>query len=280
MLRPVIIVGLCIVGYVLVSLLSNIKISPWPSAPTAFPTVDASKAPSPGMVLIPAGPFQMGSNQGKADEKPVHTVTMSSFLIDVYEVTNANYARCVSAGRCPAPVSKSSNTRPDYYGNGAYANYPMVNVSWNEATTYCQWRGARLPTEAEWEKAGRGGLSNNGYPWGDTKPICVSDINNGAQFSDCGAEDTLAVGNFRQNGYGLFDMAGNVYEWVNDWYGQNQYGVLQNFNPSGPPSGENKVVRGGSWNTIVTNLRVTDRAQFNPASRKVDLGFRCAASVP
>jgi formylglycine-generating enzyme required for sulfatase activity len=232
------------------------------------------------MVLIPAGAFQMGSNQGQADERPAHTVTMSAFLIDVYEVTNANYARCVKAGKCPAPASKSSNTRVDYYDNWAYANYPVINVSWNEATSYCQWRGARLPTEAEWEKAARGGLQDNSYSWGNASPACFLGVVYGAQFGNCDTKDTLAVGSFTQNGYGLFDMAGNVYEWVNDWYSPNHYAVLQNVNPSGPPSGENKVVRGGGWDTYPTNLRVADRGYSNAANRGDNLGFRCAASVP
>jgi formylglycine-generating enzyme required for sulfatase activity len=257
------------------------------STPTFTPTPLATPTPTPtatrplplGMALIPAGSFQMGSAQGKNDEKPIHSVTLNTFLMDMYEVTNADYAKCVAAKKCSLPGSLSSNTHYDYYSNGQYANYPVLYVSWANAKTYCEWRDAHLPTEAEWEKAARGGLERKQFPWGDTIPVCMPGAMNGAHFGICTPQEALAVGSFAPNGYGLFDMAGNVWEWTADWYDANYYPNSPDQNPSGPQSGDSRVVRGGSWTNKSDDLRSPNRGWLNPAFRDVNVGFRCAATL-
>jgi formylglycine-generating enzyme required for sulfatase activity len=229
------------------------------------------------MVLIPAGPFQMGSNQPM--ENPIHTVTLNSFWMDVYEVTNARYAECVAAKKCQPPASNQLfSTRSDYYTNGQYANYPVLYVSWDDANAYCTWRGARLPTEAEWEKAARGGLEGKLYPWGDTAPVCTPGAINGAQFGGCTVQDTVTVGSFKPNRYGVYDMAGNVWEWANDWSDENYYSSSSGNNPIGPPSGNQKVLRGGSWGLTAGSMRVTYRTSAVPTLSYFNVGFRCARS--
>ncbi|MEW5868753.1 MAG: SUMF1/EgtB/PvdO family nonheme iron enzyme [Chloroflexota bacterium] len=239
--------------------------------PTAAPAVQIGGVP---MVLIPAGEFQMGSESGNSDEKPVHTVYLDDYYIDVYEVTNARYIECVTAVRCDPPDESKSYTRSSYYGNPEYADYPVIYVTWEMADTYCQWRGGRLPTEAEWEKAARGGLENELYPWGDEAPTCKQANFNG---SGC-VGDTSPVGSYVPNGYGLYDMAGNVWEWVQDWYLESFYGSSRRDNPTGPASGESRVLRGGGWYDNERGLRVADRSRIAPADSYNYFGFRCARS--
>jgi formylglycine-generating enzyme required for sulfatase activity len=227
------------------------------------------------MALIPAGPFQMGSEDGSYNEQPVHTVTLDEFNIDQYEVTNARYAECVDAGVCVPPSDSSSYTRSIYYGNPEYANHPVIYVSWQDAQTYCQWRKARLPTEAEWEKAARGGLEDTMYPWGDEAPDCSR-----ANFDyddDCYG-DTSPVGLYAPNGYSLYDMAGNAWEWTSDWYARDYYANSPEKNPQGPEDGGYRVLRGGSWGSDAHLLRVAFRFYLGPGSRAYDIGFRCARS--
>jgi formylglycine-generating enzyme required for sulfatase activity len=241
--------------------------------PTVIPTIP------PGMVSISAGSFKMGGNQQDA-EKPIHLVTLNGFWIDKYEVTNDGYAQCVAAKKCQVPTTRSSSTRADYYGNKQYSSYPVLYVSWSDAKAYCEWRGARLPTEAEWEKAARGGLDGKLYPWGDTLPSCTPGSANGAQSESCAVKDTAPVGSFASNGYGLFDMAGNVWEWVSDWYDAGYYSSSPANNPTGPANGELKGVRGNGWYFGLNALRVANRGSIDPASRTAYIGFRCAVSAP
>jgi formylglycine-generating enzyme required for sulfatase activity len=229
------------------------------------------------VAFIPGRPFQMGSNQYDW-AKPIHMVTLSPFWIDVYEVTNFHYAECVNAGKCQPPDPAASYTRRSYYNDGRYANYPVQYVSWNDAQTYCEWRGARLPTEAEWEKAARGGLEGKLYPWGDLDPVCMPGAANGAQFYGCPIQDISMAGRFAPNGYGLFDMAGNAWEWTADWYDSNYYSLSPNSNPTGPADGQYKVLRGGGWYNLIDLLRVATRATLNPAYRDNFIGFRCAVT--
>jgi len=226
-----------------------------------------SKTDSADMVRIPAGSFEMGSNDGGDDEKPVHNVYISEFWMDKYEVTNGEYKKCVDAGACRAPEESGSNTRSSYYGNSRYDNYPVIYVDWNQAKAYCEWKGGRLPTEAEWEYAARGGLSGARYPNGDN--ISQSEAN-------YSGSDTVKVGSYSPNGYGLYDMAGNVWEWTNDWYEVNYYKYSPSHDPKGPSNGEYRVVRGGSWVNSASIVRVSIRSGSNASARFPDYGFRCA----
>lgn len=234
------------------------------------------------MALVPASEFQMGTTGnpiGSDDEKPAHSVYLDAFYIDVYEVTNAQYSKCVVAGQCQNPVALKSSTRYRYYGSSQYANYPVIYVTWEMANTYCDWRGASLPSEAQWEKAARAGLQGMSYPWGNSLPVCQPEAQNGANFDACDTADTVAVGRFSPNAYGLFDMAGNVWEWVRDWYSGSYYRSQISFeNPFGPASGDSRVARGGAWDIMSTSLRVASRTWSDPLVGNNDFGFRCSRS--
>ena len=244
------------------------------------------------MVLVPAGEFTMGSNADDEllaqcqeynsncdsswhqDEEPSHTVSLDDFYIDRYEVTNALYAACVDAGACPPLTDTSSATRDSYYGNPEYDNFPVIYVDWNMAKTYCEWRGARLPSEAEWEKAARG-TEGGVYPWG------VEADNTYANFNeDIG--DTTAVGSYEsgKSSYGVYDMAGNVWEWVSDYYSETYYQNSRLDNPLGPEAGEFHVVRGGSWYDHPYLIRTSVRNAFAPTFVENNFGIRCASSAP
>ena len=222
---------------------------------------DSSKDDAP-RVFIPAGEFQMG------DEKAPHTVYLDAFYMDKYEVTNALYKSFMDATGHEAPAYWS-----DSNFNGL--DHPVVGVSWDDAVAYCQWAGKRLPTEAEWEKAARGGLAGNTYPGGND--ITRDDAN---YFSKGGGDKWLnsaPVGSFAPNGYGLCDMAGNVWEWCADWHGSTYYSESPKQNPKGPISGANRVLRGGSHGLNREYMRVAKRYSRNPKSKWYnDVGFRCA----
>jgi formylglycine-generating enzyme required for sulfatase activity len=258
--------------------------------PLATPSSVQPVALAEGMVLVPAGEFQMGCDPDRggqywcspfADDVPPHTVYLDPYYIDKTEVTNAQYAQCVAAGACVAPRSERSERQPRYYGNPTYADYPVIFVSWDDATSYCRWLGKRLPTEAEWEYAARGPESRV-YPWGDEglegHANCLE--------SDCadGFEATAPVGSFPQGAswVGALDMAGNVWEWVNDWYSESYYSVSPVSNPTGPPSGVNRVLRGGGWYGTLYALRSDVRYDFLATSLDDGelIGFRCAADAP
>jgi formylglycine-generating enzyme required for sulfatase activity len=217
----------------------------------------------------------MGSDSGHDDEQPVHTVTLIDYYMDVYEVTNAHYVACVDAGGCTPPYGTSSFTHSNYYRNIVYMNYPVIYVHWNQAKTYCEWRGARLPTEAEWEKAARG-TDGSTYPWGNTTPS-KSLVN----YNDS-IGDTAEVGSYEsgKSPYGMYDMAGNVWEWVNDWYDFDYYRSSPTDNPQGPSSGNYRVLRGGAWSSPVHKyedfLSSARRDGFDPDLGNYDLGFRCS----
>jgi len=222
------------------------------------------------MVLIPAGTFTMGSNKGDVDEKPVHEVDLSAFYLDKYEVTNTLYKACVDAGVCQQPTDISSPTRSSYYGNPEFDDHPVIYVNWNMAKAYCEWRGARLPTEAEWEKAARG-VDKRTYPWGEG--ISCSQAN----YRDC-VGDTKVVGSFQEGAspYGAYDLAGNVWEWVMDWYSEGYYSISTGTNPHGPDSGTYRIVRGGAWDFPGQYVSSTDRFWGTPQSASANFGFRCA----
>jgi formylglycine-generating enzyme required for sulfatase activity len=218
------------------------------------------------MVYVPEGSFLMGSDEGDGDESPEHEVYLDGFWIDQTEVTNAMYAHCVDYGACERPNPSSS-----YYGNSSYDEYPVIHVDWYQAQDYCQWAGRRLPTEAEWEKAARGD-DGRIYPWGDESPSC-----NLANYSEC-AWDTERVGSYAVGAspYGALDMAGNVWEWVADWYDSDYYDNSPSENPTGPSSGEGRVLRSGGWSTNPDLGRASNRNWSIPAGSMMGYGFRCA----
>lgn len=230
------------------------------------------------MVYVPAGAFQMGSEGGEGNERPVHTVTLDAFWIDRTEVTNAQYKKCVAAGVCRALACADC---PDFNGD----TQPVVSVDWNDAQTYCAWAGRALPTEAQWEKAARG---TDGwiYPWGNVfgKRLNFADFSHGEAWSDKTIDDgyrsTAPVGSYPAGAspYGALDMAGNVWEWVADWYDANYYLVSPSTNPTGPISGQARMLCGGSWINDKNAVRTANRDSNDPLILINIVGFRCASS--
>ena len=237
------------------------------------------------MVLIPSGAFQMGSEWGDDDERPEHRVYLDAFYIDVYEVTNELFARFLNeignqeeGGESWLEASRIIfQSSSGWVTDTRYTDHPVVMVSWYGASAFCEWRGARLPTEAEWEKAARGGLEGKLYPWGDDLPVYAIGTENGAQFGDRG-DTTVPVGSFGPNGYGLYDMAGNVIEWVADWYMVNYYSDSPSENPTGPTISDSHVIRGGSWVNDAYELRVSSRHWGFSNAKYTNYGFRCVRS--
>jgi eukaryotic-like serine/threonine-protein kinase len=231
------------------------------------------------MVYIPQGEFSMGNDNGDADEAPMHSISLDAYWIDQTEVTNAMYAKCTQTGVCQPPSQSFSQAHNAYYSNLQYADYPVIYVNWNEAQSYCKWVGGRLPTEAEWEKAARG-TDGRKYPWGNDTPTCsLADFWSGN--SGC-VGDTTVVGSYPTGAslYGALDMAGNVWEWVADWYDAAYYSNSPAFNPPGPPAGDNRVLRGGSWGDTGDYLSTSIRLRYDPAFSLDYVGFRCARSLP
>ena len=249
-------------------------------------------APADGMVqvYVPQGSFQMGGLDQRAasDEKPVHKVDMKGYWIDKVEVTNAMFLLCIQAGTCSPPQSTSSESRPSYFNNPEFNNYPVVNVTWDDAKKYCEWAGRRLPSEAEWEYAARGNGINT-FPWGDDKPDASR-----ANFNYM-LGDTNQVGSYPSGAslFGALDMAGNVFEWTNDYYDAEYYASGPASNPAGPMSRTayfNRVVRGGSYADGEAEIRVSKRASVLGPNYSAELGseaylgdfssrigFRCAS---
>ena len=247
-----------------------------PFTPTPTLGIGSTMTGIDGMTLlyVPAGEFIMGSEDSGDDEKPVHTVYINAFWIDQTEVTNALYAMCVKAGVCDEPSSKTSRTRNNYYGKSEFDDYPVIYVSWNDASTYCSWADRRLPTEAEWEKAARGENAFT-YPWGNTQ------LSNNLLNYSVVVGDTTEVGSYPDGAspYGALDMVGNVAEWVYDWYDSNYYQSSPSSNPQGPSSGQYRVLRGGSVGTTYDGVRSADRDRGNPTITYNSFGFRCAMDV-
>lgn len=267
------------------------------------------------MRLIPEGKFTMGIDPNEASAKckkaspnancsvsifenqsPAHSVYLDNFYIDKFEVTNFHYQECVIAEKCNVPLSVGSYLHDSYYDDPEFKNYPVTNVNWYMANTYCQWRGMRLPTEAEWEKAARG-TDQRIYPWGNEfngtfLNYCDENCKLGQAYKafNDGAEDTSPVGNYPQgiSPYGVFDMAGNVAEWVSDSYQADYYATLTPdvINPLGPEASDLKVIKGGAWNFGVPSLLTTTRSNRHAdgsagsvaVSITSHLGFRCASN--
>ncbi|TES92597.1 MAG: formylglycine-generating enzyme family protein [Candidatus Cloacimonadota bacterium] len=232
------------------------------------------------LIKIPAGEFTMGSNDGDDDEKPVHTVYLDEYYICKYEVTNSQYNKfCDATGR-NYPDDPKFEGMSDYFTN--YPDYPVVKVSWNDAVAYCRWAGLRLPTEAEWEKAARGTDSRK-YPWGNSKPDAGgtyrANYDPGEDEVD-GYKYTSPFGSFPDgiSPYGCYDMAGNVWEWCSDWYGEHYYRDSPERNPEGPSSGKYRVIRGVSLCCKTMGLRCVTRDWFTPAHGWGYSGFRVSLS--
>jgi serine/threonine protein kinase/formylglycine-generating enzyme required for sulfatase activity len=239
-------------------------------APPAEPAAGTTKVFGDAeMVYVPSGTFTMGSDSGEPDEAPAHTVYLDGFWIDRTEVTNAAFQKCVEAGVCSQPI-KSSDSRDSYYSNPAFADYPVIYMNHYDAEGYCRWVGKRLPTEAEWEKAARG-TDGRSWPWGDTFDPGKLALGPG--------DDTAQVGSNPAGAspYGVMDMAGNVLEWVADWYASDYYGQSPERNPRGPATGLDNVLRGGRWWDAEYDLRTTRRWHLGSNTRNPALGFRCAS---
>ncbi len=273
-------------------------------APTATPIPMPTNPPTPTpeplitqtdsrMIFIPEGIYNMGDDESdERDQKPAHLVRLAAFYLDETEVTNAAYAQCVEDGECSPPASPNATFHSAYFGDAAFDDYPVIFVNWYAADTFCRWRGARLPSEAEWEKAAGfeplEGLKVR-YPWGDAfdgTRLNFCDKNCPRDFRDStvddGHQDTAPVGSYPsgRSSFALDDMAGNVMEWVADWYSNRTYLESTDTNPLGPLEGEFKVMRGGSWLSPAEDVTVTARDSFDPLVSRANLGFRCALTPP
>jgi formylglycine-generating enzyme len=231
------------------------------------------RARYPELAEIPGGHFLMGSETGMDNEKPVHCVWVDRFLLAKHPVTNRDYEIFVATAGAP---------QPPYWRESMFCDpeKPVVGVSWFDAATYCQWLSSqtghpfRLPTEAEWERAARGGKDGMHYPWGDEPPSARPhpghDIENGGP---------LKVGQDESNGFGLCDMSGGVHEWCSDYYDRAYYGISPEGNPQGPGPGPRRASRGGSWRHRVKFSRCAARSSLDPDARYADYGFRVAITA-
>lgn len=269
--------------------------SPTPSPTPSLEAGSARISSVDGMTMlfVPEGTFPMGYEGGDTSNKPVHEVYLDAYWIDQTEISNGMYAECVSAGKCTAPMKTISINTANYYGNPVHNDDPVINVTWFQANEYCNWVGRKLPTEAQWEKAARGD-DGRMYPWGDK---FVEDFGN----LNPVANGLLPVGSYASGAspYGALQMAGNVYEWVADWYDKDYYRVPDNSqNPTGPTEGSLRSVRGGYYKkTINPPMSVLRRAlegptggyvkpvtflsgyrfSLKPVAFSILVGFRCAA---
>jgi formylglycine-generating enzyme required for sulfatase activity len=265
----------------IMGILRGTMLTPYEEAPSETEETDPSEPeaasneePIPEeMVTIPAGPFVRGTMSGGFDEQPQRTISLETFSIDRHEVTNHQYQQFVTATghRKAGPPSRYAKS----IGKMRGPNQPVVYVSWADADAYCRWKGKRLPTEAEWEKAMRG-TDGRLWPWGNQeKP-------NGANWARVqdGHEVSAPVGAFQtdQSPYGVMDGAGNVMEWVADWYQESYYKVAPDKDPPSPEFGTFRVMRGGGYTTTGGDLRITSRSKMVPDFRDETIGFRCAIS--
>lgn len=260
-----------------------------------------ASSPSPlerdGMVLVPEGKFTMGNSAGNEDEKP-HEVFLSSFYMDKYEITASRFAAFLNILNdasliarygdidCPTctvqTIKNASAEKGRYLAAKGFENKPVNYVSWTGADAYCRWAGKRLPTEAEWEKAARG-TDGRKYPWGDKEPesdqnLAVYDLSecHGTDWEKMREVDSHPLG---RSPYGIHHMGGNVWEWTADWYDKEYYNRGISKNPKGPDSGVVRVIRGGSWRYIPSDLRVSLRSRNLPDARVDDGSFRCAKDI-
>ncbi len=236
------------------------------------------------MVLIPAGAFTMGSNDGLPAERPEHVITLDAYMIDRYEVSLRLYRTFLQEAQRDAPPTWDDEAAE------TVGDRPAVGVSWADASAYCTWAGKRLPTEAEWEKGARG-TDGRKYPWGSMQPfVDIANYNRGVWVSEAvtlvgvagGVEGMSVRHGLKEGGrspYGLHHMAGNAAEWVADWYDREYYAKSPEKNPTGPEKGEKKVIRGGSWSDLPVALRASARVSAEPDFQDRAIGFRCAMNA-
>lgn len=276
-------IGLCVIAAQYIMAESNVPKNDTEKAETKEMPKEITGKDGAKMVLIPAGEFRMGDslNEGNSNERPVHTVYLVAFYMDVYEVTNAQFKKFVRATGYKEIYVNGIRVGSEPWQDKNYSgdNLPVVYVRWDDAKAYAEWAGKRLPTEAEWEKAARGGLVEKRYPWGDNL------THDDANYWEKGGKDVWTnispICSFAPNGYGLYDMAGNVWEWCADWYGQNYYVNAPKSNPKGPDSGRYKILRGGSWRfSYGSALRTACRNYGQLPWNDYDTGFRCVQDVP
>ncbi len=229
--------------------------------------------PPAGMKLIPAGEFWMGAEDGLPDARPMHRVYLSAYWIDQHEVTNRQYRQCAESGGCAPPKDRSA------YDDPALGDHPVTNVTWSQARNYCAWRGKRLPTEAEWEKAARG-IDGRLYPWGNTDEVFRTRPR--ATDRQAPKNGTAPVGSldFAVSPYGVVDLVASVSEWVNDWYAEDFYRSSPRQDPQGPARGSFRVLRGGEPTERPLELRASYRGWDDMTYWGPSLGFRCAEDVP
>jgi formylglycine-generating enzyme required for sulfatase activity len=244
------------------------------------------------MIYVPSGIFRMGDNDGESDESPSHIVKLDPYFIDETEVTNGQYAYCVDEGVCSPPSRPGATFHRAYFGDPAFDDFPVIFVNWFDARDYCAWRGARLPSEAEWERAASYDpvqAIKYRYPWGDVfdgnlANFCDTNCpqsDKNIEFDD-EHNDTAPAASFPDgvSPFGLYDMAGNVMEWVSDWYDPRYYEESTDTNPLGPLEGEFKSLRGGSWLSSAKEVRTSGRSSYLPSVSRAVLGFRCAMTAP
>lgn len=232
--------------------------------------INSKTEPNPNLVCITAGAFLMGSERGQDNEKPVHRAWLDGFWLAKFPVTNTDYLIYVEATGAAAPP---------FWQEPAFSHplKPVVGVNWFEAQSYCQWLGLsmgrpfRLPTEAEWEKAARGGRTEKDYPWGDQAAKDIS-----LPGYDRENDGPLPVGQGDINDYGLCDMSGGVHEWCSDWYDAGYYIAAPERNPTGGGEGKRRASRGGSWRHRIKFSRCAARSALDPSFRYADYGFRLA----
>ena len=270
-------------------------------ADAELPSIVINEKDGSEMILIQVGKFFMGSapeaisllleKDAKISagffraEHPQHPVILDAFYIDRYKVTNAQYQAFMKATGHPAPKywtdAPEMGSEISFPVGSQNPKHPVVGISWYDAVAYCEWAGVRLPTEAEWEKAARGRLVNQSYPWGDKLSREY------ANYGGVGGQDkwqwTAPVGSFPANGYGLFDIAGNAFEWCSDWFAEDFYHHSPERNPTGSETGRTRVLRGGSWNNNLFGkyqMRCAYRFHARPETRNLVIGFRCAVDAP
>ena len=238
------------------------------------------------MALIPEGPFPMGvpkaARDGGVDERPNHEVFLDSFYMDIYEITNGRYLQFVTETDHRVPQHPTDPRRGLWKGNmmpESVTDLPVINVDWFDAEAYCRWAGKRLPTEAEWEKAAKGD-NDWRFAWGDIEP--TTEHANFNQISWRGESTLVQVGIYEKgkSPYGIYDVAGNVWEWVSDWYQVDYYQESPTHNPKGPETGKYKALRSSGWQGETPQMRVFTRIKSLPTDRNNSTGFRCAQDLP